>query len=451
MGLFDAFPLSNAYSVNLDWIIKKICELEEYVKNYTAVNNVAYAGIWDITEQYTRWAIVTFKDYEYLAKQPVPAGVPLTNKDYWILLADLDPRIAGIIQQLAGITQQLAGITQQLAMLPTSVNGRLLTVNKNGGAMYTTISNALTEAKKIATKNDRVTICIYGGEYTEQIELLDNPGIDIVGIGNVIIRGTKAYPASTLHTTGDGNFANLSFESVDKENYALHIEAQESANPGTRIRFVNCRFHSNDHNAIGIGTGSDYGVEFISCSFTTDANSHYAVYAHNYPQGGFYPSFIRFANCYITNTVGGKCWRFENARKIYDPQGETSPLYLYLTGNYSRIGGVSVYDGTNDIPYLPQNGEVNGENSTGNNDDVNKVAPYVFDAYVAGAANAVFSIPVEMCKKYFVLSGVSITDIATQGAVGISATGVRDGVVDIVTTGITANTVYKVQFTLTRP
>ena len=135
MGLFDAFPLSNAYSVNLDWIIKKIRELEEYVKNYTAVNNVAYAGIWDITEQYPRWAIVTFKDSVYLAKQPVPAGVPLTNKDYWILLADLDPRIAGIIQQLAGITQQLAGITQQLAMLPTSVNGRLLTVNKNGGAM----------------------------------------------------------------------------------------------------------------------------------------------------------------------------------------------------------------------------------------------------------------------------------------------------------------------------
>ena len=33
MGLFDAFPLSNAYSVNLDWIIKKMRELEEYVKN----------------------------------------------------------------------------------------------------------------------------------------------------------------------------------------------------------------------------------------------------------------------------------------------------------------------------------------------------------------------------------------------------------------------------------
>ena len=115
------------------------------------------------------------------------------------------------------------------------------------------------------------------------------------------------------------------------------------------------------------------------------------------------------------------------------------------------MGGVSVFDGEKEIAYLPQNGEINCENSTGNNDDVNKVAPYVFDAYVAGAANAVFSIPVEMCKNYFVLSGVSVTDIATQSAVGISATGVRNGAVDIVTTGITANTVYKVQFTLNRP
>ena len=45
MGFFDNFPLMNAYSVNLDCILKKIVDVEEFVKNYTAVNNVSYAGV----------------------------------------------------------------------------------------------------------------------------------------------------------------------------------------------------------------------------------------------------------------------------------------------------------------------------------------------------------------------------------------------------------------------
>lgn len=89
MGLFDSFPQSNAYSVNLDWIIKKMRELEEYVKNYTAVNNVAYAGIWDITKQYPQWAIVTDRDTSWMSLKPVPVGIPLENAEYWTILADI--------------------------------------------------------------------------------------------------------------------------------------------------------------------------------------------------------------------------------------------------------------------------------------------------------------------------------------------------------------------------
>ena len=100
MSLFDCFPLSNAYSVNLDWIIKKILEVEDFVKNYAAVNKVEYAGIWDIARQYPQWALVTDGDTTWLANKPVPVGIPLDNADYWQKLADLDPRISGIIAQL---------------------------------------------------------------------------------------------------------------------------------------------------------------------------------------------------------------------------------------------------------------------------------------------------------------------------------------------------------------
>lgn len=103
MSFFDDFPLSNAYTINLNWILKRIKEVEEYVKNYTAVNKVAYAGVWDITKQYPQWALVTDGDTSWLANKPVPVGIPLENAEYWQKLADLDPRIAGIIVELASI------------------------------------------------------------------------------------------------------------------------------------------------------------------------------------------------------------------------------------------------------------------------------------------------------------------------------------------------------------
>ena len=110
MGLFDCFPISIAYSVNVDWIMRKIKELEKYIADYTAVNNVAYAGVWDITKQYPKWALVTNGDTSYLSLQPVPVGIPLENGDYWQKLADLDPRIAGIIAELDALQKDLVNV-----------------------------------------------------------------------------------------------------------------------------------------------------------------------------------------------------------------------------------------------------------------------------------------------------------------------------------------------------
>lgn len=107
MSIFDSFPLMNAYAVNLDWIIKEIRDIKTYVENYTALNKVAYAGVWDITKQYPQWALVTDGETSWLSLQPVPKGVPLENSDYWQKLADLDPRIAGLVEEVAKLQNEL--------------------------------------------------------------------------------------------------------------------------------------------------------------------------------------------------------------------------------------------------------------------------------------------------------------------------------------------------------
>ena len=113
MGFFKNFPYTNFHEMNLDWVLKEIENLKVYIENYTAVNKVAYAGIWDITKQYPQWAIVTDGETSWLSLQSVPVGIPLENADYWQKLADLDPRIAGIIVQLSKIENDLKTTTEK--------------------------------------------------------------------------------------------------------------------------------------------------------------------------------------------------------------------------------------------------------------------------------------------------------------------------------------------------
>ena len=121
MGLFDSFPLSNAYAVNLDWIMKKIRDVEEFVKNYAAVNKVEYAGVWDITKQYPQWALVTDGETSWLSNKPVPVGIPLENAEYWQKLADLDPRIAGIIVSIDKLKKDIADTNNHVTTNSTEI------------------------------------------------------------------------------------------------------------------------------------------------------------------------------------------------------------------------------------------------------------------------------------------------------------------------------------------
>ncbi len=110
MGFFDNFPYSNFHEMNIDWVLQKMLELETFVKNYTAVNNVSFAGIWDIRKQYPQWSVVSDGNKTYMANKPVPAGIAISNKEYWLYLADLDPRIGTLTTEVALLKQQVENL-----------------------------------------------------------------------------------------------------------------------------------------------------------------------------------------------------------------------------------------------------------------------------------------------------------------------------------------------------
>ena len=103
MAYFE-FPHTRTYDTDLGWLIaafKEISQkLDEYLEN--AVITFADPITWDITEQYTALTCVIDTDgTAYLSKQPVPAGVDISNTDYWLPIFNYDDNINELRDQIA--------------------------------------------------------------------------------------------------------------------------------------------------------------------------------------------------------------------------------------------------------------------------------------------------------------------------------------------------------------
>ena len=199
MGLFDSFPLSNAYSVNLDWIMKKIQELEEFVKNYAAVNKVAYAGVWDITKQYPQWALVTDGETSWLANKPVPVGIPLDNADYWQKLADLDPRIAGIIVNIQELENRTANVVYHFPSLEEATGFQFLKV---GDVVLAESNNnldclSLWECKNSGTES---LFCKKSGDALYLHYIPDNGTVNLKALGVNVETPNSAFTFPKVFT-----------------------------------------------------------------------------------------------------------------------------------------------------------------------------------------------------------------------------------------------------------
>ena len=83
------WPYSDMHELNLDWIIAEVKRLKDEMAGFEAANEVNYAGVWNITTQYAAWSVVLNNEDAsmYIATKPVPAGIRITNSNYWILVS----------------------------------------------------------------------------------------------------------------------------------------------------------------------------------------------------------------------------------------------------------------------------------------------------------------------------------------------------------------------------
>ena len=212
-------------------------------------------------------------------------------------------------------------------------------------AQFSTLAAALTWAKSVCSKTNRVLLVLAPGVYEDEILLNPNPGIDIVGSGqqNTVIRTASTYPNAPIFTIGDGYFENLCFESTGANSYAFHLEAQGLTNFAGRAIFVNCKFDALNNHGIGCGLGDQTAIEFHGCRFISRASHTAPVYVHNYPAAAD-NQFAEFYGCRMDNYSADNA----NIAVIIDDatkttgSGATSPAYFTFSGCCSQAHGVQV-------------------------------------------------------------------------------------------------------------
>ena len=101
--MLNKYPYTDFHELNLDWIIGKIKELTNKMSEFEALNKITFSGVWDITKQYPAWTIVNDSGVGYISLKPVPAGIPLTNSDYWTIVADYSVLIAGLQNRIISL------------------------------------------------------------------------------------------------------------------------------------------------------------------------------------------------------------------------------------------------------------------------------------------------------------------------------------------------------------
>ena len=86
MAYFE-FPHTRSYEGDLDYLIAKLNELNERYETFFNYNSIRFHDPieWVITSDYPAWNIVyeAVSGYMYIAIKPVPAGIAITNEDYW--------------------------------------------------------------------------------------------------------------------------------------------------------------------------------------------------------------------------------------------------------------------------------------------------------------------------------------------------------------------------------
>lgn len=208
--------------------------------NYKILGKVCLTanGKWDKTKQYDKISIV-FNDADntsYISKQDVPAGIEITNEEYWQVIGNrsmaiivddtLNATSANPIQNKAVYTA-IQGLDGRIEIIDGDVTGL-----KTDNEFIKRDVNALMDKVfpfKVTVNIDK-SLAKKGTTATANITVKAYQGDDITQVDTILINGTEYHgniPYTTQVTTTTNTTYNVKVEKQDK-----------SASGSVSIRFV---------------------------------------------------------------------------------------------------------------------------------------------------------------------------------------------------------------------
>ena len=112
--MFNKYPYTDFHELNLDWILSTIRSMRKEMSEFEALNTITFQGAWNITTQYPQWSVVDYNGMGYLSLQPVPAGIDISNTDYWKMILDYHILIQDVESRLDALESAVSDIEDSL-------------------------------------------------------------------------------------------------------------------------------------------------------------------------------------------------------------------------------------------------------------------------------------------------------------------------------------------------